>query len=82
MKELHMVLEAIRSWTAPITQPKAISSITGRPVRSTRVFDHTTRALRKREAYHKAHKAPALENSYDSAEKFESDMAVSGKEAV
>ncbi|KAJ4397367.1 hypothetical protein N0V93_001592 [Gnomoniopsis smithogilvyi] len=67
-EELRVMLDAMRSWTAPNnwlldSVPKIISSITGGPIRSIRVSDHTMGLFDNERQFTEHLLAPASDHS-------------------
>ncbi|KAJ4416852.1 hypothetical protein N0V82_006491 [Gnomoniopsis sp. IMI 355080] len=75
-EELRVMLDAMRSWTAAPTTIKPISSITGGPIRSIRVANHTLGPFDDERQFTEYLLAPASAHSYDSTESFERDLAM------
>lgn len=77
-EELRIMLDAMRSWTAP-TLPPSISSITGGPIRSIRVSGHSLGPFDDEKGLAEFLLASASAHFYDSTESFERDLATAGK---
>lgn len=77
VKELRVMLDAVRSWTAPaeISQQKPISNITGGPIQSIRVPEHIMGPFENERQLTAYLLAAASAHSYKSTEKFERDLA-------
>ncbi|KAI3391662.1 hypothetical protein diail_6973 [Diaporthe ilicicola] len=80
-EELRIMLDAMRSWTASTTlpSPRAISSITGGPMRSIRVADHCLGPFDNERQFTEFLLEPASAHSYESTERFEHDLATARK---
>lgn len=80
-EELRVMLDAMRSWTAPtdIALHQPISSITAGSIRSIRVPEHVMGPFENERQFAAYLLAAASAHSYESTEKFESDLATARK---